>query len=452
MQSSAALTKYPSGSIREFGSLTASFALVLFFTTLMGFVDRILLGRYSLESLQACVSAVSLSSIFQMFCTRISYLTQTFIGQHQGANRSELMGPTVWQSIWFSFLSMGIVLPVGWMIGPKFFAGTEIAQLGLGYFQILLLGNFLFPLGAALVSFYLGRGLIKIVLAAACGAFVLNIALDLGLIFGIPGVFPPLGSMGSALAAILAQMGLCLFLFADFLKRKNRETYGTGQWKFNGKALIYTLKIGIPRSLSSVITLGAWAAVTQIMMRKGGDYMNAMVLGSGVFLITNGLAVGLAQAASSAGAYAIGAKSRSLLWKVYQSGCLLSILLAGLLAVPCVFFPELPIALFFSEEISPSLRASLQMSCGWISMHVLGQWLLSVGNGMLIASHDTLFHLLVNLTFGWMVSYFPVYICIQLWGWPPHTFFICTAGLCFMMSAVFYFRFSQGRWEALELV
>ncbi len=111
MKTGSSLTRYPQGSLRELLALAASLTLILASNGLMGFVDRILLAQHSLESLQICVAAASLTTVFQMFCVRIAHVSQIFIGQYKGANRPELIGPCVWQSIWFSFLSMIVTLP-----------------------------------------------------------------------------------------------------------------------------------------------------------------------------------------------------------------------------------------------------------------------------------------------------------------------------------------------------
>jgi len=451
MQNFAGLTKHPPGSVRELAKITASLTLVLISASVMGFIDRIILARYSLHSLEACASAVSLSSIFQMFCVRIAYTTQIFIGQHHGAGKPELMGSSIWQAIWFSLLSIGVTMPLGWIIGPRFFAGTSVAETGLAYFQVVMAANFLFPLAAALSSFYLGRGRMRFVLIATFASQALNILLDLVLVFGIEGIVPPLGALGAALATATAQLALCAFLFADFFQSQNRQIFGTGQWRLSWDVFGKFLKVGIPRSVSAIILLTAWAASTHIMMRKGGDYMAVMAFGSSVLLLTMSLLNGLTQGVMTAAAYAIGAKFWPLLWKIYKSGCLLGIIEALVLAIPCIFFPGIVIGAFFKQEITPSLMELLKSACVCLWIMFLPQIGAATGNGMLMAYGDTMFHMLFHLVIGWIISYGPVYVGIGLWGWPANTFFLCTAFFGLVCAAAYFYRLRQQRWMATEL-
>ncbi len=452
MKTGSSLTKYPQGSLRELLALAASLTLILASNGLMGFVDRILLAQHSLESLQICVAAASLTTVFQMFCVRIAHVSQIFIGQYKGANRPELIGPCVWQSIWFSFLSMIVTLPVSWIVGPRFFAGTSVAEPGLAYFRILMCANFLFPLGASLFSFYLGRGRMNVVIISAFIGFLLNIAIDVALIFGIRGFWGPMGAMGSAIAVIVTQAVLCIVLFIDFLKKEHRQTYGIHFWQFDWSLLKQTLKVAVPRSATSFILLSTWAACVQIMMRKGGDYMAVITFGSSIFLLTDILAQGLAQAMMTSGAYTIGTKNWSCLRNTVRSGYLAALLLGTILAIPLVCFPQFPIAVFFKGEISSSLRQLLNLSCACLWVNVLAQALSSIGSGVLLASRDALFLMMFHLAIGWGIIYFPPYIGIEVLGWPPYAFFLCAALSCIIVSVAYYLRFSQERWKCFELV
>src|SRR4051812_28279166 len=98
------LTKYPSGSFREIATLSSSLILVLFSATFMSLCDRLMLAHYSTQALEACVSAFYLSQLFQFVCTRITSIAQVFVGQYKGSGELNLIGPCVWQMVWFSLL------------------------------------------------------------------------------------------------------------------------------------------------------------------------------------------------------------------------------------------------------------------------------------------------------------------------------------------------------------
>ncbi len=291
----------------------------------------------------------------------------------------------------------------------------------------------------------------NVVIISAFIGFLLNIAIDVALIFGIRGFWELMGAMGSAIAVIVTQAVLCIVLFIDFLKKEHRQTYGIHFWQFDWGLLKQTLKVAVPRSVTSFILFSTWAGSVQIMMRKGGDYMAVIAFGSSILLLTNILAQGLAQAMMTSGAYTIGTKSWCCLRKTLKSGYLAALLLAIILTIPLLCFPQYLIAVFFKGEISSSLRELLNLSCACLWVNLLAQAFTMIGNGMLMACQDMLFFMVFHLALGWGISYFPAYIGIELFGWPPHTFFLCAAFSCVAIATAYHLRFRQEHWKCLEL-
>src|SRR5438045_3625555 len=121
--------------------------------------------------------------------------------------------------IWASFLSMIITLPVGYIVAPFVFGGTTVQESATSYFTCVLWGNFLFPLQAALSSFFIGQNKAKIVFITVIGAQCLHILLDYLLIFGVENYIPSLGVLGAAIALVINRAVVCGVLFFLFGKR-----------------------------------------------------------------------------------------------------------------------------------------------------------------------------------------------------------------------------------------
>ncbi|MFI5334771.1 MAG: polysaccharide biosynthesis C-terminal domain-containing protein, partial [Chlamydiales bacterium] len=227
------------------------------------------LAHYTLESFEGCVNAVYLCSLFQLTCIRITSMAQIFVGFHKGANHQNLIGPCIWQMIWFSLFSMLITLPCGMVVGPFFLGGTAIEKPAMTYFQTLMSVNFLFPLSAALSSFYIAEGKTKPLILATLATQLVNILFDYLLIFGIPNFLPPQGIFGAALATGIAQGSFCLILFCLFLQKQYRERYATDKFALRWKAFWNYVQVGIPRAIARAVLLVAWAGIVRIMTLKG---------------------------------------------------------------------------------------------------------------------------------------------------------------------------------------
>jgi MATE family multidrug resistance protein len=412
--------------------------LVLFSGSLLGFCDRLFLSYYSYEALQACVSASSFVNLFQIPTISIASIAQVFVGRYKGQEDYINIGNSVWQMIWWACLSVILVLPLGFAIEPYYFQRTSIATLGHDYFRPLLLFNFLFPLGAALSSFYIGQGKTKIVFLVTLVTHLFNILLAPLLIFGIRGVLSPLGVLGAATAAVVAQIVYCSILFALFLQRKNRDSYGTGNYVYDKARFLEGLKIGMPNALSRVITLLTWAGATQMMFRKGGDYSLVLSVDSTIHFLFTFLNEGIGQAVIPIASYFHGKGERIYLQKLKKSAYLLLSLFLLFLSIPCLIFPELTISIVLKDPLSHHQLQLLKATCHWLWIYFLTYGFGRIGSGFLIAAKDTMFLFIYNASSSWIITYGFVFCVIQVLGYSPDKLWL-TMSITSLISGIAYF-------------
>ncbi|MGH2612746.1 MAG: MATE family efflux transporter, partial [Rhabdochlamydiaceae bacterium] len=289
------LTRFPPGSVKELGVVVYPLILSFFSMSLMSFFNRFFLSHYSVEALEASVSAMNLAFLFQIPCMRITSIAQIFVARFAGSQEVGKIGSVVWQMIWLSFLSLFLTLPLGLGIGSLFFQGTVIEKTGFSYFSCLMFANFLFPLTGALGAFFVGQGKTKIITIALAIVHILQICLDKILIFGIPTILLPQGAFGAATSTVIAQGLYCSILFCLFLYKKQQSIYGTGQWQLQPKLLKECLYLGTPRAISKLLILAAWAGSVAILIHKGGDYLLAFSLGTSFYTFFSCLNEGLGQ-------------------------------------------------------------------------------------------------------------------------------------------------------------
>lgn len=450
--SPSGLTKYPTAGFRELFSISFSLILALFSGSLMGFFDRLFLSHYSLEALEACVSACSLVALFQIPSISIASIAQVFVGRDIGIGNKAEVGKTIWQMVWWAIGSMLIILPLGLLIEPFYFKGTSIAALGSIYFRPLLLFNFLFPLGAALASFYIGQGRTKTVFLITLVAHLINMILAPLLIFGIRGIFSPMGVLGAAIATIIAQTAYCGVLLILFLQKKNREAYGTCNYQLDKHAFFESIKVGFPTALSRMITLLTWAGATQIMSRKGGDYLLVLSVGSSIHLLFTFLNEGIGQGIVPIASYLIGKKEWTGIWKLMRSAYLLLGLLLAFLAIPCLICPELTLSFFFKEAPQAGELLLLKKTCYWLWLYFLTYGFGKIGMSFLVAAKETLFLLVFNLSTSWLVTYMFVYCVIQLLNYSPDKLWLTMAVTSLIAGLAYLWRLKLENWKKSAVV
>ncbi len=418
----------------------------------MGLCDRLILARYSLNAVECCVSALYLSQLFQLPLLKAASAAQVFVGQHNGSGALSKMGPCIWQMIWFSLLTTFITLPLSGSIGFFFFDNTSVQQEGTLYFQCLVYVNFLFPLGAALSSFYLGRGRTSLVLLASLASHAVNILLDFLFIFGIEGFIPPLGVMGAALASAIAQLFFCALLLLDFLRPAHRQLYATGSYAFNPGLFWKMMRIGLPSAGTKLLLFFPWIAITYLIVHKGGDYLAILAFGSTLYIFFSCINEGLSQALITLGAYIVGSSQVKEMWKLLRSASLFLSFWGGLLLIPFLLFPEGFIALFFKEPPSQALLHELHFSCIWLWLLFLTHGFSLIGAGLLTSYGDTLFHMGAAGALSWLTSFLPVYLFIGGGNAPPHSLFLIMATACLIQGLVYLWRLSRQKWMNTSLI
>ncbi|MGD2169529.1 MAG: MATE family efflux transporter, partial [Chlamydiota bacterium] len=87
-------------------------------TLLMIFVDRIFLANYSIDTLNAAVSAGTLAWAFLGGFGMITAMSQVFVSQYNGSNQQKEVGKAVWQMIWVGIFSLFLFVPMAFFAAP----------------------------------------------------------------------------------------------------------------------------------------------------------------------------------------------------------------------------------------------------------------------------------------------------------------------------------------------
>ncbi len=416
----------------------------------MGFCSRLFLSYYSLDAMQGCTCALYLCTLFQHPCMRLAASAQVFVGLFQGSNTVDRMGEYIWQMIWFSLFSMVITLPLGLFVAPGFFEGSAIKESGLSYFNVLLFANFLFPLGTALSCFYVGQGKTKVIFWSTLVSHIVNILLDLILIFGIHHLIPPLGATGAALSMAFSQALFCAILFIFFLRKKERLAYGTGNYLFKWDSFWKCTRMGLPRALARVFALTAWAAIVHIMTAKGGDYLMVLSIGGTLILLFSFINDGILQAMITIASNLIGSKNYASIWKMVRSSFLFLGTMTLLFAIPYLFFPEFMISFFSLGPIDIPTLQLLKRSFLWLWIFSFCYGYCAIGLSLITASQDMVFYSRI-IIFVWLTSYLPAYYAMNLWNWPPDLIWVIMAFDSLIFGTVYLWRSSKEKWKEVPL-
>jgi putative MATE family efflux protein len=200
----------------HFRTLAVPAAMGMLFSTLYNVVDVYFAGQLSTEA-QAGL-AVGFQAFFIMMAVGFGTgsAMSALVGNARGKKDDVAARRTAMQGLSFAVAATVVLIFVGAFVGPYLI--TLVSEPG-GYRQAA--NGYFYWLLAALPGFliaYTANGILQAhgdsvtLQRAMIAAFFANIGLNPLLIYGIPGLIPGLGFNGIALATVVSQTGVMLFV------------------------------------------------------------------------------------------------------------------------------------------------------------------------------------------------------------------------------------------------
>jgi len=436
------------GGMKDLIVLFLPIALISLSSAFLFFLEKLLFVRLGDGVMEAAVNVSFICRIFQVSCTLLAMMAQVFVGRLYGAQDWKAIGPTVWQFIWFSLLSMIVTVPASLIYGKYYLQGTSFEALATPYFHFIIGINFLYPLGAALSCFYLGRGKTKMVVFARLGAEILTAILAYFLIFG-NGIIPAMGLMGGAISTLIGQGSFCLLLLAMFL---GHVEFGSRFFQLNIKLFWECIQPGLLRAISAASILTSWSFTSHLMVTRGESYLLILSIGGTLFAFFSCLADAILQGMTTVVSQLLGAKKYSLLKRAFRSGALLALILSALLAIPLLLYPIHLFNLLFPGSSLDPISIHKLFSGIWLCISFLICTYLSMS--FVLAFKDTRFSLFMGIM-TWINGYLIMSLAIKKIGIAANQFWIVLAIMHFLSASFYFMRrrwliSSLGREDSLE--
>lgn len=447
------LTPFPQGSMRELWAISFPLMISLMSVSIMLFLDRLFLSHYSLEALNASGNAGMMVQLSQFWVIATVSIAEVFVGRFNGAGKYEKLGQPVWQMIWFSIATILWFIPLGAFAGPYLFHQNGYADLEIQFFSYLMFFAPFAALSGALSAFYIGRGRVKFVTFIMALSNLINIGLDIVLIFGVDSWVPAYGIAGAAVATGIAQTCQAVIFFMAFIRKRNRALHGTGRWQFNKHLFKKCLDIGIPNAIAHSLELLAWVLIFHLMTQLGSDYITVVTISQSIFFLFTFMTEGVSKGAMAIAANFIGSKQHDLIWKLLRSGFKLYLIAFLLLGGILVGYPELLISLFLAkgDALSPATKETLQAACFWVWLFFLFDGINWFFIGLLTAAGDTKFIMKVGGAGPWLVALLPIYIFVFQMGAPADVTWMLIAFYGIASTCIYFWRFRSERWKEVIL-
>lgn len=451
------------------------------------FVDRMLLYRYSEGAAAAAMAAGTLFWAITCLPSGVCGYTNAFVAQYLAAKRPERAMLVVWQGLLLG-LAVAPLLVIFGIFSHRFFLWSghkpSMALAESQYFCWLVPGACASVVASALVGLYQGSGRTRVLVISDIIATLINVVLDLALIFGLWG-FPEMGTAGAALASSISLIFKFLVLIAyaipDFRTSMVRHRDpATGRLKlehsegehFQGESSGYSfaqnsgvvfdwllmrrlMHFGWPAGMSVVAEAWSFTAIMMIVGQLGERPAAATTLALGVNLLAFIPLVGLGIAVGVlVGKYLI-LNDRNRAKRMVRSGLIIGVLYSLFFVVFYGGFPDVAMDLYSLDvaperfaEMRPILRPLLYFIAGYCIFDAFQ----TVFVGALKGAGDTYFVLLGHFFAGSVTVVGGITIS-RLWKWDGLYYWwgVITFWVI-LLAVIFLLRYLQGGWQEKRVI
>jgi multidrug resistance protein, MATE family len=428
---------------------TATFSLVLF-------VDRTLLLRYDGASMSASMAAGNLYWSVVCLPMGIASMTGAIISQMVGANQQKMIGRFLWQSVWFSLMTLPMFASLAYF-APDLFQLAEqpdsLRPLETIYMRTLLLGAVGTVLESALSGFYSGTERTSVIMWISIAASLLNFVLDLGLIFGF-GPIPEMGIAGAGLASSISFWFKALCFGVLLLRPKLQKEYGiTSGFGFDMPLFRKLVFFGFPTGLMYLTEAGGFTIIVLRIGRLGDVPLRATTMAINFNMVAFIPLVGVSIATSVlVGRHLIQSGSKRATRSVVAAlaiGWAYSLLWA----IGYVLAPDEMLWLYEMEKSTLKSTEAIALASGllkFVAFYVLFDATQLIIAGALRGAGDTWF----VLGAGFTVSVLTLAIGLMgelydgglTWWWWMVTLWV------WLLAASMTARFLQGSWKRMRMV
>ncbi|MDR1784243.1 MAG: MATE family efflux transporter [Endomicrobium sp.] len=277
-----------SGGYLEFLKIAVPLIISTSVGAIQLFINRTFLSLYSQEAFAASAPAgISNWAIVTLFLGTLAYV-DVFVAQYYGKREYRSIGPVIWQSVYLALVAAFVILCISFFsesifmsIGHPYIVACEEVK----FFRVLCYGAFPTLSVAALSGFYAGRGKTKVILLVGGCGVIINIILDICLIFGHLG-FPRLGICGSAWSSNISST-IMLITYVFMIIAKSNSIYNTRCVKPDFSFMKRLLRYGFPNGVQFFFDMTGFGVFVLIVGRLGIAELTA----SNIVLNVNNLIV-----------------------------------------------------------------------------------------------------------------------------------------------------------------
>ncbi len=322
-----------------------------FFNVLYSIVDRIFVGNIpgegelALAAVGVCAPALTAISAFAyMVGIGGSSIMSISLGKkdkqeaQKAINNSFMMLAVI--SVIVTVLALIFQRPLLCLLGSS----EKMYPLASGYFTVYVLGTLFSLCGVGMNQFILAQGYAKEGMKSLMLGTIVNVVLDPVLIFGFD-----MGIQGAALATVIAQITVCVYVF-NFLLRKKDIPISLTFGGYEMRIVKRILSIGFMSFLITFMDNMILILMNMSLRKYGGDMGDAYIASAAIIqsfmALINCPGQGITSGCGTLFSYHYGAGNYQKIMEAFKYVLLLCLGFIGVLLIAVQWQPELFVQMF----------------------------------------------------------------------------------------------------------
>jgi multidrug resistance protein, MATE family len=446
---------------REIMALAAPTILTMLSQTLMWTVDTAMLGRVSSLSLAAAGLGGMLTWATYSLFNNLSRITGTFVSQAHGRGDDKAVGHYTWQGIYIALFTGAVLTVLGWhsyLVLPWTRNPADVQDLTYVYIKWRSLSAVFTQLIFALMGFFQGRRDVRVPMYAGIIGNVVNLVLDVWLIFGWSGfemggrvwlAMPVMGIKGAAIGTSIGTLINAVALMVWILEPRLRHKYKIHRWRRPDlRAISNMVRVGMPAAAEGFMDMTGFLMFTIFVGTMGTIQLAASQITIQVLSFGFMPLWGLTTAASVLTGNWIGEGKPATAAVYGRQAFKLGSYYSILLALAIVLGRHWVFRVFTNDPAVLALGGSLALAAA-VFQYFDG--LRMLGSGILQGAGDTVYSMMVTLAIMWA-------------GFIPLTWYLIVfrdgnvvtawvgASFCYLlMGLAMWRRFESGKWKKVEI-
>ena len=419
-------------------------------THFMVILDQLVLARYSMDAMIGASSASSWCAALQLAVMSITMIAGSFVGNYNGAGKYDQAGIPVWQMIWFSVFLLFISIPLS-IFASDLCIPDNLKADGVPYFRLLMLFAPIYGMYFSLSSFFVSIGKGYLITISVILANIVNIIVDITLVFGYFGITAFTGSIGAAIGTIC---GLCvdtLFLFICFFQKQIRNKYNTSNFKLRFDKMKEYLRLGLAGGVSHIFETTAWSVIYYLLanVSKGEAMIQSIAVSVNIFMAF--IVCGLEKGAMALTSNLLGAQKKEKISQVLCKSLYIHLAFIVVIAVVFKMTPETIINNFIQFEVSPELvQRSIDILWLVLAYFLIDGFVWCIA-GVIEAGGDINFMLMAIASSLWTVVAIPSYWLFTKGLLHVERVWVLLIISVAVSASVLYYRYRSNKWIHIKV-